>query len=104
MQLPEIPRVAREQRGGPQARAGANLDRPAVQRGGRAVTDDKLLQHRLVDAAEDGLAAAEQTDERAPEWDAGDESLGAVDRIEHPHELGVGALVAVFLADDAVVG
>ena len=33
-----------------------------------------------------------------------DEGFGAVDRIEHPDELGVLALAAEFLADDAVIG
>ncbi len=36
--------------------------------------------------------------------DAGDERLRAVDGIEHPHELGVGAVAAEFLANDTVRG
>ncbi len=35
---------------------------------------------------------------------AGDEGFGAVDRIEHPDIFGILALVAEFLADDAVLG
>ena len=34
----------------------------------------------------------------------GDEGLGAVDRVEHPDVFGVRALVAEFLADDAMLG
>ena len=43
-------------------------------------------------------------DQRAPGRHAGDEGFGAVDRVEHPDVFGVGALAAVFLADDAVLG
>ena len=55
-----------------------------------------------MNATEHGLAAVEQRDERAPERDAGDEGLGAVDGIEHPDKLGVGAVIAEFFADEAV--
>ena len=51
---------------------------------------EPLPQHRLMDAAQHGLTAVQEGDERAPERHAGDEGLGAVDRIEHPGELGVG--------------
>jgi hypothetical protein len=45
-----------------------------------------------------------QGDQRAEQRPAGDERLGAVDRVEHPHELGVQPLAAVLLAEDAVGG
>ena len=44
-----------------------------------------------------------QRDQRAPDRKAGDERFGAVDRIEHPDVIGIFALVAEFLADDAML-
>ena len=69
-----------------------------------AVAGEALAGERLVHHAVDRLAAARQRDQRAPGRHAGDEGLGAVDRIEHPDIFGVGALVAELLADDAVIG
>ena len=43
-----------------------------------------------------------EPDQRAPGRHAGNEALGAVDRIEHPDIFGVGAVDAVFLSDHAV--
>src|SRR6185437_5357655 len=43
-------------------------------------------------------------DQRAPGHHPGDEGFGAVYRVEQPDIFGVGALGAVFLADDAVIG
>ena len=57
-----------------------------------------------MDAAEDRLTVVEQCDERAEEWAGGGEALRAVDRIEHPDELRVGAIVAELLAEHAVRG
>jgi hypothetical protein len=57
-----------------------------------------------MNASEHRLAAVQQGDERAPERQARDERLGAVDRIQHPDEFGVDALIAEFLAHDAVPG
>ena len=46
----------------------------------------------------------QQCDQRAPDRKAGDEGLGAVDRVEHPDIFGVLAFAAELLADDAVLG
>ncbi len=71
----------------------------------RAAVAGKLLaRERLVHHAEHRLAEAHQADQRAPGHHAGDEGFGAVDRIEHPDIFGVGALGAVFLAENAVAG
>ena len=67
-----------------------------------AVAGKSLARERLVHHAEHRLAETHQADQRAPGHHAGDEGLGAVDRIEHPDIFGVGALGAVFLAEDAV--
>lgn len=75
-----------------------------VERGGRAIADHELVENRLIDAAEDRLPLMEEGDEGAPERDTGDETLGAVDGIEHPDEFGVLVFIAVFLADDPVGG
>ena len=77
--------------------------RPAIVRRA-AVAGEALARERLVHHAEDRLAVAHQADQRAPGRHPGNEGLGAVDRIEHPDIFGVGALAAVFLADDAVLG
>ena len=76
--------------------------RPAVARRA-AVAGEALARERLVHHAVHRLAAARERDQRAPGRHAGDEGLGAVDRIEHPDIFGVGALVAELLADDAVI-
>lgn len=75
-----------------------------VERGGGAVTDHELVEDRLIDTAEHGLPLMEEGDEGAPEGDAGDETFGAVDGVEHPDEFSVFVFVAVFLADDPVGG
>ena len=45
-----------------------------------------------------------EPDQRPPHRQAGDEGARPVDRIEHPDVLGVLALAAEFLAEDAVLG
>ena len=45
-----------------------------------------------------------QPDQRAPGRQAGNEALGAVDRVEHPDVFGVRPVLPVFLADDAMGG
>src|SRR3546814_2032019 len=52
--------------------------------------DPALLQDRHVDHAEDGPAVLQQRDEAAEEGIAGDEALGAVDRVQDPDEFGAG--------------
>src|SRR5690606_8277368 len=44
-----------------------------------------------------------QRDQRRPARQAADEGPGAVDWVEAPHEAGVAALRAIFLADHAVI-
>ena len=65
--------------------------------------DPALVQDRLVDQAEHRPAPTRQRDQRAEQRPAGDERLGAVDRVEHPDELGVGPHGPVLLAQDAVL-
>ena len=66
---------------------------------GKALADKGLVHH-----AEHRRALVQQRDQRAPDRKARDEGFGAVDRIQHPDIFGVLALVAEFLADDAVLG
>ena len=66
--------------------------------------DPALARDRLVDDAEDRPARMGQGDQRAEQGHAADEGFGAVDRVEHPDELGVLALAPELLADDAVSG
>ena len=58
----------------------------------------------LVDDAEHRPAVTQQADQGAEGGPADDESLGAVDRIEAPHQLGLAMLAGELLALDAVVG
>ena len=68
-----------------------------------AITAEPFAHERLMHHAEDRRSVAHEPDEGAPDRHSGDERFGAVDRVEHPDELGIGALVAVFLADNAVL-
>jgi hypothetical protein len=45
-----------------------------------------------------------QADQGGPQRQARDEGARAVDRVQHPDELGVGAVLAVLLADHPVLG
>jgi len=54
--------------------------------------------------AGDRHAPVFETDQRAPDRQAGDEGAGAVDRIEHPDVFGIDPLAAEFLAENAVLG
>ena len=45
-----------------------------------------------------------EADQRAPHRHAGNEALGAVDRIEHPDIFGLRPVAAIFLADNAMGG
>ena len=106
-------RVEQARRGGHdrgrlQPLAGADHEAAAAGRalvaGACAVAPEALADEGLVHHAEDRRAVAGEADQRAPDGDAGDEGLGAVDRIEDPDVLGVDIFVAIFLADDAVAG
>src|SRR3546814_1861823 len=66
--------------------------------------DPALLQDRHVDHTEDGPAVLQQRDQAAEERVAGDEALGAVDRVQDPDEFGAGILDAEFFAVDAMAG
>ena len=68
----------------------------------RNAADHQLLQDRLMNRAEHRLSVVQQCDQGAPQRHTGDERLGAVDRVEHPHELRVGTIFAKFFANDAV--
>lgn len=99
-----IERIAGEERGVFDASGGAAADRFVVERGGDVVADDELVEDRLVNHAEDWLAAMKEGDEGREKRDAGDEGFGAVDGVEDPDEFGVGAIAAEFFANDAVGG
>ena len=62
-----------------------------------------LAADGLIDDAQHGRAAVQQRDQRAEGGQPRDEGLGAVDRVQHPHVLGVRPLRAELLADDAVL-
>ena len=66
--------------------------------------DPALARDRLVDDPEDRPPVLGQRNQGAEQRHAADKGFGAVDRVEHPDELGIGALAAVFLANDAVIG
>src|SRR5262249_19147928 len=68
-----------------------------------AVAAEALAGEGLVHHAEHRFARAQQGDQRAPGRHAGDEGFRPVDGIEHPDIFRVGALLAVFLADDAMI-
>ena len=86
-------------------RARLCLNRRAVQRG--AVTggaDPAFRQGRLIDDAEERIAAISEADQVGEDWNAVQERLRAVDRIEHPDVVCIHLRIAVFLATDPVVG
>ena len=78
--------------------------REAAQPRALAVAEETLAGEGLRHHAVDRLAAMGQPDQRAPGRQAGDEALGAVDRVEHPDIFGLGPVLPVFFADDAVGG
>ena len=84
--------------------AGAHADRLAIP--GAALTggpEPALAEDALVDHAEDGAVRPGQRDQRAEQRTPDHERLGAIDRIEPPHELGIQALAGELLAVDAVL-
>ena len=99
----EIVRRARRQRGQRQLGAGARAHRLAVHHGRMAAgADPALAERRMIDDAEHRPPLLQQRDQGAEGRPPRDERFGAVDRIEDPHELGVAAVGAMLLADDAV--
>lgn len=100
----EIAVIAGDERGGGEIGGGTGADGLAVEGGGRVVADHELAERGLVDRAEDGLTVVEEADEGRPKGNAGDETLGAVDGVEHPGPFGVGVHVAVLFTNDAVLG
>src|SRR5215212_4252223 len=98
--------------GGEQDRFGQTRARAHAQvalAGGATVTrrttvaTESLAGERLVHHPKDRLAKPCQRDQRTPLWHAADEGLRAVDRIKHPDVLGIGAFLAEFLTENAVV-
>ncbi len=55
-----------------------------------------------MDDAQDGATVVQQGDERTEQEAAADEVLGAIDRVQRPHVLGVRMVASPFLADDAM--
>jgi hypothetical protein len=81
----------------------ARADRPLIARL-PAVAREALGRERLVHHAVDRHTVPHQSDQRAPDRQAGDEGPRAVDRIEHPDIFGIGVLGAELLAEHAVPG
>src|SRR3569832_1126889 len=79
------------------ARGAAVLGRAFV--AGEALADEGLVHH-----TEHRRAVVQKRVQRAPDRKAADEGFCAVDGIEHPDIVGVLALAAEFLADNAVLG
>ena len=68
--------------------AGAGPDLPAVEESGTTLaTDPALGERRCLDHAEHRAAALQQRDQRSEQRIPRDETLRAVDRVEHPGEL-----------------
>src|SRR5262249_1165233 len=70
--------------------------------GGEAVARKALPDEGLVDHAEHRSSRAGQGDQCAPCRHAGNKRFGAIDRVQHPYELGIAAFGAEFLANDPV--
>ncbi len=69
----------------------------------RAVAEEFLAGKGLVHQAVTGGVLVQQADQGAPQRQAGDEALGAVDRVEHPDIFGLCVHRAEFLADHPVM-
>ena len=78
--------------------------REAAQLRAIAVAEETLAGEGLRHHAVDRLAAMHEPDQRAPGRQAGDEALGAVDRVEHPDIFRLGPVLPIFFADNAVGG
>lgn len=100
----EVEGIAGEEGGLSEGGRVADTNGAVIERGGVAIADHELTEDGLVNAAENRLAAVKEGEEGPKEGHAGDEGLGAVDGVEHPHPLGVGAIGAELFADDAVGG
>jgi hypothetical protein len=96
--------VARQERRLLDPRDGPGPDGLSIECRGRIVADHELAQDRLVDAAQDRLALVEEPNEGPKEGDARHKGFGAIDRVEHPHKLGVGPFGPELLTHDAVPG
>src|SRR2546422_9258359 len=67
--------------------AGAGPDLPAVEeRGTTLTTHPALAERRRLNHAEHGPATLQQRNQRSEQRKPRDETLGAVDRVEHPGE------------------
>ena len=58
----------------------------------------------MVDHAEDGPSLFEQSNQSAKEIAVADKSFGPINRVEHPLVLSIRLVVAMFFAQDTVVG
>ena len=89
-------------------RAGPNSQRrlcPALEQTGTGRAAEKdFIQTGLTDHPDAGPAFGAQGDQIGPERQAGDEGAGAVDRIQDPDVVGLRPVLAIFLADDPVIG
>src|SRR6202020_2950688 len=66
--------------------------------------DESLSQNGLVDDAQDRAAVLFQRDQATPFVSSGDKAAGAIDGIEHPAQSAGARLLAMLLAQDAVLG
>src|SRR5262245_43235947 len=69
-----------------------------------AVAAEALAGEGLIHHAVDRLARSQQGDQRSPGGHAADEGFGPIDGVEDPDVFRVGAFLAEFLTDDAMVG
>ena len=98
-----VPRMASvEARTGPHGRA-VWLESLAQQARAERRADEIFVEIGLGDDAHHWIAPKPKGDQGGPKRGAGDEAAGAVDRIDHPDELGVGAVVAILLAQHPVL-
>ena len=87
-----------------QSVAGPRLKPAFAEIGALPVAHEPLAEVGLVQHADDSLALVLQRNQGAPGRHAGDERLGAVNRVDDPGETGTGPFVPVLLAENAVVG
>ena len=79
------------------------MNLPSVEPGAFPVSDQVVIQDRVVDDTQHGTAIFEQGDQRAEKVAARHKRLGAVDGIEHPLIARIGLIAAMFLAEDTVL-
>ena len=65
--------------------------------------DPAFFEDRLIDHAQNRRAILAQCDERAEQWFAGNESFGAIDRVQDPNIVGLKIFRPMFLTKNAVI-